>query len=148
MSLVLGHCIDEAQSAFIAGRQISDNTLIAYEVLHSLKAKKRGKYGNFALKLDMMGINEGISEVFYPSRGLRQGDPLSPYLFLICTEGLFTLLKEAKQRSWMKGAPIGREFAVNHLLFADDCILFSDATEDWAHIVQRILKEYEMASEQ
>lgn len=53
MSTMLGHCINETQGAFIPGRLISDNMLIAYEVLHSLKMKKRGKKGHFALKLDM-----------------------------------------------------------------------------------------------
>ncbi|KAH1066243.1 hypothetical protein J1N35_031230 [Gossypium stocksii] len=96
-----------------------------------------------------MGINESISDVFSPSRGLRQGDPLSPYLFLICAEGLSTLLNEAKHKRLMKGAPIGRErFAINHLFFANDCILFGDASKDGAHIVRSILEEYEMVSGQ
>ncbi|KAA3475477.1 reverse transcriptase [Gossypium australe] len=53
MSDILGECINEAQWAFIPGRLISDNVLIAYEVLHSLNMKRSGKKGNFALKLDM-----------------------------------------------------------------------------------------------
>ncbi|KAA3461511.1 reverse transcriptase [Gossypium australe] len=53
MSIMLGDCINEAQGAFIPGRLISDNVLIAYEVLHSLKMKKNKKHENFALKLDM-----------------------------------------------------------------------------------------------
>ncbi|KAA3458281.1 Down syndrome critical region 3 [Gossypium australe] len=51
MSAILGYCINEAQRAFIPGRLISNNVLIAYEVIHSLKMKKRGQKGNFALKL-------------------------------------------------------------------------------------------------
>ncbi|KAA3478899.1 reverse transcriptase [Gossypium australe] len=53
MSDILRDCINESQCAFIPGRLISDNVLIAYEVLHSLKMKKSGRKGNFALKLDM-----------------------------------------------------------------------------------------------
>lgn len=53
MSAILGDCINEAQRAFILRRHILDNVLIAYEVLHSMKMKKNGKKGNFALKLDM-----------------------------------------------------------------------------------------------
>ncbi|KAA3459012.1 reverse transcriptase [Gossypium australe] len=53
MSDILGDYINESQGAFIPGRLISDNVLIAYEILHSLKMKKHGKKGNFALKLDM-----------------------------------------------------------------------------------------------
>lgn len=53
MSELLEGCIDEAQGAFLSGRHISDNVLIAYEVLHTLKMKKRSIKGDFALKLEM-----------------------------------------------------------------------------------------------
>lgn len=47
------------------------------------------------------------------------------------------------------GAPIGRgKFAINHLLFADDCIMFDDASVEGAHVVQNIIKEYELNSGQ
>ena len=49
---VLDLCIEDTQGAFVPGRQITDNILIAYEVLHSFK-KKRGVSKSFALKLDM-----------------------------------------------------------------------------------------------
>lgn len=53
MSCLLDACISEVQCAFIPNRQISDNTIIAYELLHVLKYRKWGRKGNFALKLDM-----------------------------------------------------------------------------------------------
>ncbi|KAH1047945.1 hypothetical protein J1N35_038729 [Gossypium stocksii] len=73
-----------------------------------------------------LGINGDTSDGFSPPRGLRQGDPLSLYLFLICAEGFSTLLHETKQKDLMWGAPIGRErLSINHLFFfADGCILF------------------------
>lgn len=43
LRIVIGKCIDEAQSAFVPGRLISDNVLLAYEVLHKLKLKRREK---------------------------------------------------------------------------------------------------------
>lgn len=43
MQAVIGRCIDSAQSAFVTGRLISDNILIAYEVLHTLRQRHNGK---------------------------------------------------------------------------------------------------------
>ncbi|KAA3472560.1 reverse transcriptase [Gossypium australe] len=50
---VLGKCIDKAQSAFVPGRLISDNVLVAYEILHTLKTKRWGKKGLMAVELDI-----------------------------------------------------------------------------------------------
>ncbi|GMI90008.1 hypothetical protein HRI_002670100 [Hibiscus trionum] len=50
---LLSSCIDEAHSAFVPGRLISDNIMIAYEVLHCFQRKRLGRSGHFALKLDM-----------------------------------------------------------------------------------------------
>ena len=53
MKHVLPYCISENQSAFIPGRLISDNILVVYELLHTLKLKQTGKEVLVALKLDM-----------------------------------------------------------------------------------------------
>lgn len=96
-----------------------------------------------------VGIKGEASESFSPTKGLRQGDPLSPYLFLLCAEGLSCLLKEAKIKKELKGVPIGREkFSTSHLLFTDDCIIFGDATIEGACSVCNILKEYKLVSGQ
>ncbi|KAA3458641.1 reverse transcriptase [Gossypium australe] len=50
---VIGNCIDKAQSVFVLGRLISDNVLLAYELLHTFRRKKTGKKGYKAVKLDM-----------------------------------------------------------------------------------------------
>ncbi|KAH1057123.1 hypothetical protein J1N35_035188 [Gossypium stocksii] len=124
MSTILGNVIDETQGAFIPGRLISDNVLIAYEILHSLKRKKRGNEWNFALKLDM-------SKAYVKLKGFS------------------TLIKEAKQKGFMKGASIGRKrFSINYLFFADDCILFGDASYEGACVVHDVIREYEMISGQ
>ncbi|KAA3456692.1 reverse transcriptase [Gossypium australe] len=158
MSDMLGYCINEAQGAFVPGRLISDNVLIAYEVLHSLKMKKRGQKGNFALKLDMSKAYDRVEWNFlagmmkhlgFHEEGSRQWDPLSPFLFLICAEGFSILIEEAKQKGLMKGAPISRaRFSINHLFFADDSILFGDASCEGAKAVRDIINEYELISGQ
>ena len=44
-----------------------------------------------------ISVNGGLSDVIKPQRGLRQGNPLSPYLFLICAEGFSALLSRAER---------------------------------------------------
>ena len=48
-------------------------------------------------------INGELTQTFYPTRGIRQGDPISPYLFLLCAEGLSCLLKKKEQEGSLKG---------------------------------------------
>ncbi|KAK5813246.1 hypothetical protein PVK06_028694 [Gossypium arboreum] len=92
-----------------------------------------------------IGINDSISDCFSPSKGLRQGNPLSHYLFLIYAEGRSLLLNEVKMKRTILGAPIGRDnLTINHLLFVDDYILFGDASVDGAHVVPNIINEYEL----
>lgn len=49
-------CIDEAQSVFVPGWLITDNVMVAFELLHSFKRKHTGLKGHFALKLDMSKV--------------------------------------------------------------------------------------------
>lgn len=51
-------------------------------------------------------VNSNIGTSFIPERGLRQGDPLSPYLFLLCAEGFSSLLSEAEDARQIKGVRI------------------------------------------
>ncbi|KAA3474875.1 reverse transcriptase [Gossypium australe] len=166
MSEVLGYCINEAQGAFVPGGHKGNFAL----KLDMSKAYDRVEWDLLAGMMKHLGfhekwiilimrcvcsvsysvsINGCNSEWFSPSRGLRQGDPLSPFLFLLCAEGFSILIEEAKQKGLMKGAPIGRaRFSINHLFFTDDSILFGDASREGAEAVRDVINEYEPISGQ
>ncbi|XP_028101309.1 uncharacterized protein LOC114300656, partial [Camellia sinensis] len=85
------------------------------------------------------------SEEVVPQKGLRQGDPISPFLFIITVEGLDILLSRAKELGLIRGVNIGSEgLNLSHLQFVDDTILFCEA--DWVEVtnVKRILRCFEV----
>jgi hypothetical protein len=164
--------ISQEQSAFVPGRLITDNALVAFECVHTMKINKRGKKGMCAVKLDMMKaydriewpfleammlkigfpprmvqlvlkcvrsvrfsvkVNGDLLDQFQPSRGLRQGDPISPYLFLLCAEGLSMLLNLYNPGFVDRGIRVcHRAPWITHLLFADDSLIFISATTESA----------------
>jgi hypothetical protein len=80
---------------------------------------------------------------FSPSRGIRQGDPISPYLFLLAAEGLSCLLKSRVESLSLNGIKVAPSaLMVCHLLFADDSLLFFKATRDSAQEINDILQIY------
>ena len=84
-----------------------------------------------------------------PSRGIRQGDPLSPYLFILCTEVLSGLCRKAQMKGDIIGVKVARGSpALTHLLFADDTMFFSRTDPRSCSSLISILKEYEAASGQ
>ncbi|KAA3476979.1 reverse transcriptase [Gossypium australe] len=141
LKIVLQNCISPNQSAFVPGRMIHDNFLIAHELLHYLQSSKNGPNKGLVVKLNMskaydrvewdfleavmlkMGFsnnwcNNLLSVVIIPERGLHQGDPLSPYLFLFCMEALLSMLLQAQKKNILRGirASINGP-KINHLFF-------------------------------
>jgi hypothetical protein len=188
IKLVLPNIISPQQSAFLPGRLITDNTLLAFETFHHLKHNKNKIKGYVGIKLDMakaydrlewsfinntlstMGfpsslvhtimrcistvsysilVNRQPSPYFKPHRGIRQGDPLSPYLFILCADVFSGLLTKAQNNSTINGISIAQNAPkVSHLFFADDSIIFCKAKKEEAIQLKAIFDEYQRISGQ
>ena len=152
------------QNAFIQGRNIIDNILLAHEIFDMLGKKKHHKIGYGALKIDIskaydrvnwnflkavlisinfsdkwidwimecvtsvqysLLINGSPTKTFFSSRGLRRGDPISPYIFLFCANILSIALFKDENQKKIKGIIVGRNgIPFTQLLFADDSLFF------------------------
>jgi hypothetical protein len=185
---ILDGIISENQSAFIPGRLLTDNALIAFECFHNIQRYKK-KEGSFcAYKLDLtkayervdwnylkavllkfgfhptfvgwiwscissvqykIKVNGALTTGFKPTRGIRQGDPLSPYLFLFVGEGLSKVLQRAVYLEELRDLKICRRApGISHLLFANDSLLFFEANTSQAGIIKAAIGIFEIGSGQ
>ncbi|XP_010424289.1 PREDICTED: uncharacterized protein LOC104709359 [Camelina sativa] len=185
---ILPGLISETQSAFVSGRLISDNILIAQKMFHGLrtnpsckrkfmaiktymsKAYDRVEWGFIEKLLYKMGFDARwigwimfcVSSVEYkvllngqpngliiPERGLRQGDPLSPYLFILCTEVLIANIRKAEENKLITGIKVANQCPpITNLLFADDSLFFCKVAKEQCEVILSILRKYEAASGQ
>nr|GEU66210.1 RNA-directed DNA polymerase, eukaryota, reverse transcriptase zinc-binding domain protein [Tanacetum cinerariifolium] len=102
---VLGDIVDEVQSAFIADRQILDGPFILNEVLQW-----------------SIIINGSPTKEFQFFKGLNQGDPLSPFLFLLIMESLHLSFQRVVDAGLFKGLELSSSLIISHMFYADDAI--------------------------
>ncbi|GLT79932.1 hypothetical protein SLA2020_513980 [Shorea laevis] len=91
-------------------------------------------------------VNGSPTQEFKMQKGLRQGDPLSPYLFLIAAEGLHALFHAAEKKNLLIDIAVARDLSVSHLQFADDTILLGEASLKSIRAFKFILRWFEIIS--
>jgi len=175
----LPYLFSSNQSAFIYGRRIGDNILIAQEVVKGYLRKNMPP--SCALKVDLMEafdsvrwdflfnfletinipakfiapikavlqlhlsllwLMEACTDIFSGSKGLRQGDPLSPYLLVFAMEILSCLLNRSVMGGQLSNHPKCKKINLTYLCFAYDLIIFTTGTVDSLEKVADILHQF------
>lgn len=94
-------------------------------------------------------INGASQGKVIPQRGIRQGDPLSPFIFILCGEVLSGLCNNALINGTLPGIRVSRGSPkLNHLLFADDTMFFCKTNQRSCETLSLIIRRYEEASDQ
>ncbi|XP_050278364.1 uncharacterized protein LOC126719909 [Quercus robur] len=88
-------------------------------------------------------VNGEPKGLIHPSKGIKQGDPISPFLFLLCTEGFLGLISQAAAQGDIRGYSFSRNSPrLTHLFFADDSLLFCRSTVQECQKILDILDTY------
>ncbi|KAL2247920.1 UNVERIFIED_CONTAM: putative mitochondrial protein, partial [Sesamum indicum] len=189
MSIRLGHVLPKvlspSQSGFVPGRLLSDNVLLAQELVHSLESRR--SEANVIFKLDMAKaydrvnweflfqvlrlkgfpqhwinlvanavsncwfsvlVNGEHAGFFHSTRGLRQGDPLSPALFVLAADYLSQGLNRLFVAHPMMYYQSPGRVRVSHLAYADDMMIFTNICRQHMELLRDFLHAYERVSGQ
>jgi hypothetical protein len=100
----------------------------------------------FAGNLSVLVNGSPTSEINI-QRGLKQGDPLAPFLFLLVAEGFAGLMRSAVEKNLFKGFRVGTEgLVISHLQYADDTLCIGEASMENLWTLKAILRGFELAS--
>ncbi|CAN4100742.1 unnamed protein product [Withania somnifera] len=154
MKKVMASLVFGQQSAFLKNRQIIDATIIANEagILFKMDMEKAFDQLNWAYLVNILKqidfgerwiyfcistgkfsvlINRSPVGFFSIQKGLKQGGPLFPFLFILAIEGLSQLLSKTKELQWVQEFQVGNNPSttvnVSHLLYADYTLIFCGA---------------------
>ena len=94
----------------------------------------------------MIGYNGTVNGFFKGKCGLRQGDPLSPYLYVIAMNYLSLVLNKAAAENKINYHSKCSEMKLTHLSFADDLLIFIDGSITSVQYVLQVLREFELRS--
>ncbi|XP_073117084.1 uncharacterized protein [Elaeis guineensis] len=149
MKPILPSLVSGEQGAFIPGRNNRDNILVAQEIMHSLMHAPPSRC-LMAFKVDMekaydtmaVLVNGSPTNWFQTSRGLRQGCPLSPYLYILCSDMLSLMFTQAVQWKLLRAYRVGAGLQVSHIFYADDLLLVNRASIKDCICVEAILEAY------
>nr|GEV03226.1 hypothetical protein [Tanacetum cinerariifolium] len=117
LSMVISDLISNVQTAFLPNRQIQDGPFIINELLSC---------GCLNSGMASVILNGSPSVEFQFYCGLKQGDPLEPYLFLLVMESLHLSVSKAIEARIFKGIKIDSSFNLSHLFYADDAVFIGE----------------------
>nr|XP_016512912.1 PREDICTED: uncharacterized protein LOC107829953 [Nicotiana tabacum] len=166
---ILPSLVSPNQSRFVKGRSIFENILLTQEIVTDIRL--RGKPANVVIKLDMakaydrvswkyllhvlrkMGFSKNFinmsSGFFKSTRGVKQGDPLSPALFILSAEVLSRCLNKLFEDKSFVGFGMPKwSDPLSHLAYADDTINFASAHPPSLSKIMAVLGNYEKISGQ
>ncbi|GJX92002.1 putative RNA-directed DNA polymerase [Tanacetum coccineum] len=141
---VVGNVVGDVQNAFIKGRYILDGILVANETVEFIKRKDLSKI--------VYDVNFGKwianGRIRIRAGRVRQGDPLSPFLFILAVEGLNAIVSEAVDKGIFNGIVVGSDrVTVSHLQYVVDTIFFGEWNKENAKSLMCILKCFEEVSD-
>nr|GEX60237.1 RNA-directed DNA polymerase, eukaryota [Tanacetum cinerariifolium] len=126
LALVVADIVSDSQSAFVAKRQILD--------------------GPFILNEASILVNGSPSNEFQFHCGLKQGDPLSPYLFILIMESLHLSVSRAVNEGLFKGIRLQGSLFLSHLFYADDALFIGEWSDANLRGIIHIIKCFFLAS--
>nr|GEZ33016.1 RNA-directed DNA polymerase, eukaryota [Tanacetum cinerariifolium] len=136
LSSVIPDLISDFESAFISNRKILDGPFILNELLSWCKYKK----------LKAMVFKVDFEKAFDSIRGLKQGGPLSPFLFILIMESLHLSFKKVMNAGLFTSISLDNSLTISHLFFADDAIFVGKWDSSNLKIILKVLKYFHMAS--